>query len=377
MQLAVVAAGFTPGEADQLRRAMGSWRRQGDMPRFEEKLLAGMRDRGYSDEFAWRIISQIRGFGEYGFPESHAASFALLVYASAWLKCHEPAAFTCALLNSQPMGFYAPAQLIQSAQRSGVEVRSPEVNHSDWECTLETREAGQPALRLGLCLVRGFSRTEAERLVQARAARDFASVQDLRARSGLGRHALALLAAADALAPLAGHRHRAHWQAAGVEGPGPLLPVFDAPEGIPLLHSPTEGEDIVADYASLDLTLRRHPLALLRTRPEFREALVAGSLRETADGTRVRVAGLVVGRQRPGTANGVIFVTLEDETGTMNLLVRPELAERQRRALLGSSLLVAWGWLQRQGDVVHVIVSRMEDRSALLGLLQVHSRDFH
>lgn len=377
MRLAVVAAGFTPGEADQLRRTMASWRRQGDMHRFEEKLLEGMRARRYSDDFAWRIIRQIRGFGEYGFPESHAASFALLVYASAWLKCHEPAAFTAALLNSQPMGFYAPAQLIQSARRSGVEVRPPEVNRSDWDCTLEPHAAGQPALRLGLRLVHGLSKADAEPLVQARAGQDFASVQDLRARSGLGRRVLALLAAAGALERLAGHRHRAHWQAAGVEGPGPLLPVFDAAEGIPLLRSPTEAKDITADYASLGLTLRRHPLALLRARPELQGVLTAGTLWGIADGSWVRVAGLVVGRQRPATANGVIFVTLEDETGSVNLIVRPKVVERQRRALLGSRLLMVWGQLQCRGDVVHVVVSRMEDHSALLGNLLVRSRDFH
>lgn len=333
--------------------------------------------RGYPPEFARQIFNQIRGFGEYGFPESHAASFALLVYVSAWLKCHEPAAFTCALVNSQPMGFYAPAQLVQGARRSGVEVRPPDVNRSEWACTLEPGPNGRPALRLGLGLAGGFPREAAERLLEARGCRDFASVAEVQARSRLGRHELALLATAGALDGLAGHRYRARWLAAGMDAPGPLFPSVSMEEGIPLLRAPTEGQEIAADYASLGLTLGRHPLALLRRRRELRGMLTASELHAAPDGARVLVAGLVITRQRPGSASGVIFVTLEDESGHANLIVWPGVAARQRRVLLESRLLGASGRLQRQGDVVHVVVSTLEDHSALLGALVARSRDFH
>ena len=376
MQLAVVAAGFTPGEADQLRRAMAAWRRQGSLEPFEERLIAGMRERHYPPEFARQICNQIRGFGEYGFPESHAASFALLVYVSAWLKAHEPAAFTCALLNSQPMGFYAPAQLLGNARRSGVEVLPVDINRSQWECTLEGGSAGPPALRLGLCLAGGLSLDAAARLLQLRGQQAFASVQDLHARTGLQQYELGALAAAGALAGIAGHRYRARWEVAGAE---PLLPLFPVPgvaEGIPLLRSPTEVEDISGDYASMGLSLGRHPLALLRSDLQRQGFVTAEDLREMAEHDPVRIAGLVITRQRPGSAGGVMFVTLEDETGYVNLIVWPQLAERQRRALLGSRLLAVRGRVQRQGDVLHIIVSAAEDRSATLGTLIVRSRDF-
>jgi len=378
MQLAIVAAGFTPGEADQLRRAMAAWKRKGGLGHFEERLVSGMRSRGYEEGFARQIFQQILGFGEYGFPESHAASFALLVYVSAWLKCHEPAAFTAALLNSQPMGFYAPSQLVQDAQRHGVEVRGVDVLHSDWDCTLErSAEDGEPALRLGLRLVKGLSSAAAQQLSQARRQTTFSNVQDLAERAGLDRHALGCLAAAGALAELAGHRHRAAWSVAGVEAALPVLPQVRIAEGVPLLRTPGEGEDIVADYAHTGLTLRRHPLALLRTRLQGRGLVAADELRGLPHGSSLRTAGLVISRQRPGSAAGVTFVTLEDETGQVNLIVWRHVAERQRRALLGSRLLGVAGELQVQGEVRHLIAHRLVDLSNWLGELVFASRDFH
>jgi error-prone DNA polymerase len=377
MQLAVVAAGFTPGEADQLRRAMAAWKRKGGLGHFEERLVRGMRERGYAEEFAKQIFRQILGFGEYGFPESHAASFALLVYVSSWLKRHEPAAFTAALINSQPMGFYAPSQLVQDARRHGVEVRPVDARASDRDCTLERREDGEPALRLGLRVVKGFSQPAALRLVAARSERGFESVQDLAERAGLDRRELGCLAAAGALEGVAGHRHRAAWTVAGVEAPLPLMPRPRIPEGIPLLRAPREGEDIVADYAHTGLTLRRHPIALLRPRLEARGILAAARLRELPDGSIVRTAGLVITRQRPGSAMGVTFVTLEDETGYVNLIVWRDVAERQRQALIGSRLMGVAGKLQLEGEVMHVIAHRLVDLSRWLGQVATRPRDFH
>jgi error-prone DNA polymerase len=377
MELAVVAAGFTPGEADRLRRAMAAWRRRGGLEPFERRLMDGMRGRGYAPEFAQQIYRQILGFGEYGFPESHAASFALLVYASAWLKCHEPAAFTCALLNSQPMGFYAPTQLVQDARRHGVEVRPVDVNRSDWDCALERGPGGRPALRLGLRLAGGLSAEAGASIVAARAGAPFVSVQDLRERAAPGARDLGALAACGALAAIAGNRHRAAWAVAGTEPPLPLLSGLPIAEGVPLLRAPTEGEDIAADYRNLGLTLGRHPLALLRPSLRGRQALSAAEIRARADGSLVHAAGLVVTRQRPGSASGVVFVTLEDETGHVNLIVWQSVAERQRRVLLQAALLGAWGHVQRQGDVLHVIAGRLQDHSRLLGGLRVPSRDFH
>jgi error-prone DNA polymerase len=377
MQLAIVAAGFTPGEADQLRRAMAAWKRKGGLGPFEDRLIRGMRERGYAEEFARRIFQQILGFGEYGFPESHSASFALLVYVSAWLKCHQPAAFAAALINSQPMGFYAPSQIVQDARRHGVEVRPVDIRASVWDCTLESSGEGPPALRLGLRLAKGLAETAAERIVDARRLRPFADPQDLATRAELNRRDLGCLAAAGALAPLAGHRHRAAWQVAGIEAPLPLLPAPQVAEGIPLLRAPREGEDIVADYRHLGLTLRSHPVSLLRSRLDRRSIKSSVTLRTLANGSIVRTAGLVITRQRPGTASGVTFVTLEDETGQVNLIVWRDLAERQRRELLGARLLGAIGELQLEGEVMHVIVHRLFDLSRWLGELDARSRDFH
>jgi len=532
MQLAIVAAGFSPGEADRLRRAMAAWKRKGGLEPFQKQLIDGMRERGYEDSFAQQIFKQILGFGEYGFPEcvvgetrvvdadsgrwltideivsgrahlkntlacdeelrlrkrkvlrvirsgvksvwrlrsalgheimataehpfmtlggwrqlgklkagdqvatapegiaeiigsrdlarlassdlywdriveielvgesetydlqiegdhnflanhfvvhnSHSASFALLVYTSAWLKHYEPAAFCAALINSQPMGFYAPAQLVRDARAHGVEVRAVDVTISAWDCTLERREDGRPALRLGVRLVKHLSQEGAARVLAARAVRPFDSIADMAERAALDRRDLEALAAADALAKLSGHRHRAVWQVTGVERALPLLPAATAiDEGIPLLRAPREGQDIVADYGSLGLTLRRHPLALLRAKLARRGIVPTQELWERPNGKMVITAGLVITRQRPGSAGGVTFVTMEDETGYVNLIVWNRVAVEQRAALLESRLLEVHGKLQREGDVQHVIAQRLTNLSSLLGDLVVASRNFH
>jgi error-prone DNA polymerase len=376
IKLAMVAAGFSPGEADRLRRSMAAFRRRGGIAQFETRLIEGMRARGYSETFARQIFRQIEGFGEYGFPESHSASFALLVYVSAWLKRYEPAAFLCALLNSQPMGFYAPAQLVQDARRHGIEVRPADVRYSDWDSSLERDTDGQPAVRLGLRLVKGLTQSSVERLLQARMQSPFISVEDLARRAELNNRDLAALANADALAGLSGHRHRAHWSVAGVEPPLPLLASTTISEALPLLRAPTEGENIVADYASLGLTLRRHPLALLRSMLTQQGMLSATEVRAIPNGEMVHTAGLVICRQHPSSGNGVIFATLEDETGQTNLIVWPGLAARQRRELINASLLGVVGEVQREGEVQHVIARQLEDYSGLLGNLVTRSRDF-
>ena len=376
MQLAVVAAGFTPGEADRLRRAMAAWKRRGGLGPFEEKLIKGMRERGYEEEFARQIFRQIEGFGEYGFPESHSASFALLVYVSSWLKRHEPAAFTAALLNSQPMGFYSASQLTQDARRHGVEVRAVDINRSDWDCTLEATEDGVAAMRLGLRMVKGLSEESGRLIVERRSASGYESIQQLVEQVGLDRRELGVLASAGALEVLEGHRHRARWAVAGVEEPTPLLTSMDRYEATPLLRKPTEGQDIVADYQSLGLTLGRHPVQLLRHRLDRYRYLQAERLSGLADGAAIGVAGIVITKQRPGTASGVIFVTLEDETGYVNLVVWAQVAEQYRAALLNSKLLGVQGEVQIEGDVIHVIAKRLVDHSELLGNLVVTSRDF-
>ena len=391
MQIAMVAAGFTPGEADRLRRAMAAWKRRGGLEGFESRLKTGMAERGYSPEFAERIFNQIKGFGDYGFPESHAASFALLAYVSAWLKCHEPAVFFCALLNSQPMGFYAPAQLVRCAREHGVEVRPVDVNRSDWESTLERDATGRPVLRLGLNRVKGLAEHAAGRLVNARfgnvrhsGARSgdsqpgnaFGSVPELAERAQLGNHELDVLAGAGALESLASNRHRAHWDAAGVEKPTPLLGQPRIAEGIPMLKAPTEGQEVLADYRHLGLSLRRHPLALLRDRLTSVGLQPAADVLQFPNGAAVHAAGLVIARQRPSSASGVIFVTIEDETGYLNLVVWERVAERQRQVLLGATLLGVHGEVQREGAVVHIVARQLSDHSGLLGELPTQSRDF-
>jgi len=375
MQLAMVSAGFSPGEADALRRSMAAWKKKGGLEPFEERLKQGMAQNGYAPAFADAIYRQILGFGDYGFPESHSASFALLVYVSAWLKRHHPAAFLAALLNSQPMGFYSPSQLVQDARRHGVEVRGVDACQSDWDCTLESGAAG-PAVRLGLRMAGGLAESAARRVI---AARPFATVDELARRAELDRKALGCLAAADALRPLAGHRRGAHWQASGSEGGSAMdAPRGDAPA---MLAPPGEAETIAADYDSLGLTLGRHPLALLRPQLEAAGLASAEALRAFPHGRRARAAGLVTCRQRPDTASGVTFVTLEDETGCVNVIVWRDLAERQRRELLGARLLGVEGVLERDGDVVHLVARRLRDHGRLLdplfGGLTPRSRDFH
>jgi error-prone DNA polymerase len=377
MRLAVVAAGFTPGEADQLRRAMAAWRRRGEMSTLEERLIDGMLKNGYTHRFAEQIFNQIRGFGEYGFPESHAASFALLVYVSAWLKCREPAIFFCALLNSQPMGFYAPAQLVRAAREHGVDVRAIDVALSQWDSSIERTADNYPAIRLGLRVVKGFSASGGERLCQARTAAAFLSVQDLAHRARLDKKDLGALASAGALKSLAENRHRACWQVAGIERTGPLLEAVPYVEGIPMLRRPTEGEDIVADYRRLGLSLGRHPLALLRARLETLGIEALAAVRALPNGFGTHSAGLVVTRQRPSSAAGVTFVTVEDESGYLNLIVWERLAQRAREVLLGATLLGFKGKVQKEHDVVHVIAERLYDHSSLLGGLTARSRDFH
>jgi len=378
MQLAVVAANFTPGEADQLRRAMAAWKRKGGLEPFEQKLLEGMAANRLPESFARRIIAQIQGFGEYGFPESHAASFALLVYISAWLKRHHPAIFLCGLLNSQPMGFYSPSMLIQDAQRHGVTVLPPDVIVSDWDSRID--ENG--AVRLGLREIGGFSKAVAERIATVNRKKwPFLNIADLAARAGLQHRDLDQLAAADALQSLAGHRRQAAW-AAGVAKAvaavqGDLFAGTTISEPDAELTVPSEAENLVADYRSLGLTLRRHPLALLRQHLTERRFVTAADLKTAGHRALIRAAGIVVGRQRPGTATGIVFVTLEDESGLVNVVVHPQLVEKQRRELLGATLLGIYGQLQIEGEVVHLVAKRLVDLSAWLGRLETSSRDFH
>ncbi|MDP3699424.1 MAG: error-prone DNA polymerase [Hylemonella sp.] len=383
MQIAVIAAGFTPGEADQLRRAMAAWRRKGGVDKFHHKVVQGMLANGYTAEFAEAIFRQIEGFGEYGFPESHAASFALLVYSSAWLKRHHPAAFLAGLLNSQPMGFYSPSQLVQDARRHGVEVRPVDVCVSGWDSVLEPASGRPeaPAVRLGLSLVKGLSLDVAQRITEARASATPRDVQDLALRARLDAGDLKALAAADALAPLAGHRRQQVWAASALHAAPALL--REAPVHEPALALPeaVEGEAVVHDYASLGLTLRQHPVALLRPQLAAQRLRTAAELRDAPDGRLVRACGLVTTRQRPGTAKGVVFVTLEDETGTVQVIVWKALRERQRAPLLQARLLAVYGRWQRTGEddhtVTHLIAQHLVDLTPLLGGLVSASRDFH
>ena len=383
MQIAMLAAGFTAGEADSLRRAMAAWKRKGGVHKFYDRIVDGMTARGYDQEFAERIFHQIEGFGEYGFPESHAASFALLVYVSAWIKHHEPAAFLAALLNSQPMGFYSASQLVQDAKRHGVRVLPVDVTLSEAECTLEEDGTDafdnpqQPAVRLGLCLIKGVSADGAQRIIAQRTIAAFASVDDLARRAALSLHDLKSLAEANALVTLAGHRRQAKWDVAGMV-PAPAL-LRDAPIAeTPLLLAPaTEGQELVADYASIGLTLNRHPLALLRPRLQQMNLSNSLELKGFRNHRLVRACGLVTMRQRPSTAKGTMFVTLEDEAGTINIIVWPDLVERQRKEVLNARLMTVYGVWQVQGEVRHLIARRIVDDSALLGNLAIGSRDFH
>ncbi|MDI1273741.1 error-prone DNA polymerase [Polaromonas sp.] len=398
MQIAMIAAKFTADEADDLRRSMAAWKRKGGVERFHDRLVNAMTARGYDATFSENIFSQIRGFGEYGFPESHAASFAKLVYVSCWLKCHEPACFLAALLNSQPMGFYAPSQLVQDARRHGVEVRAVDVTCSAWDCTLETADdvarlpqypgihPGQPAIRLGLRLVAGLPEAAALRIGEARAQAPFTSTEDLVSRAQLGTREINALAAADALRPLAGHRRQQVWEASAIAPAPALLKAVPTHETPLVLPQTPEGENILFDYQSTGLTLRRHPLALLRPRLARRGLLSAGELNALPNGREVAACGIVTVRQQPQTAKGTIFVTLEDETGPVNVIVWKSLRDTQRQEVLHARLLAVYGVWQRSeesdtregyGAVRNLVAHRLEDLTPLLGRLGTSSRDFH
>lgn len=415
MEIAMVAAGFSAGKADQLRRAMAAWKRKGGLEPFRDDLINGMLANDYDKEFALRIFEQIKGFGDYGFPESHSASFALLVYVSAWLKHYEPAAFTCALLNSQPMGFSSPPELVQDALRHGVEVRVVDALMSSWDCTLERgsvqmpaamarvplpapgshlpeKPAGtappsagtleettenQPAIRLGFRMVKGLSESGAKRLIGIRALKRYESIEALLLAADLSRKDMNALGVAGAFESLAGHRRAAAWLVSGIEKRPALLSHAAIVESEITLTPPTEAQDILADYDSTGLTLRRHPLALLRPRLDKHSFSTAAQLKTMPTNTPVHVVGLVTCRQHPGTAKGVIFVTLEDETGQINVVVWKRLSRRQRRPLLGARLLLVEGMLERVDEVTHVIAENLEDRSRLIGNLNIRSRDFH
>jgi error-prone DNA polymerase len=393
MRIAIVAAGFTPDEADQLRRAMATFRRAGLIGGFRDKMIEGMARKGYAREFAERCFGQIEGFGTYGFPESHAASFALLVYASAWLKCRYPDIFACALLNSQPMGFYAPAQILRDAREHGIEARAADINASDWESTLEAASklslhprhadmagdiVGDHAIRLGFHQIKGLNEDDMRRLV-ARRGRGYDSVRDVWLRAELSPSTLMRLAEADAFASLGLSRRDALWAAAGLNRAGDRddLPLLRALSFSPLeadAHLPPmpPGEEIVEDYRFLSLSLKGHPVAFLRARLDARGALPCAALERFPDGAgrRVTVAGLVLLRQRPGTAKGVVFMTIEDETGQANIIVWPKLMERQRAEIIGARHVAVTGRLQKEGGVTHVVAERIEDLSADLRLLE-------
>lgn len=377
MELAIIAADYKPGEADELRRCMAAWKRHGGLEPHRQRLFERMGAKGYSQDYIARIFEQIKGFGSYGFPESHAASFALLTYASSWLKCHEPAAFACALVNSWPMGFYSPDQVLQDARRHGVEVRPVDVRYSHWDCSLEDKGEAQPAIRLGLRMVRGLREELARRIAQARGQRAFEGIEDLSCRAGLDATARERLADAGALRGLAGHRHRARWAVAGVE---PQLPLFAGQdvmtETAVSLPLPSLGEEMLTDYASLGTTLGPHPLSLLRGQLKALRCRSSRELPGLEHDRPLSVAGLVIGRQRPQTASGVTFITLEDEFGLVNVVVWRDLAERQRRVFLQAQLLQVRGRLESESGVRHVIAEQLVDLTPLLSGLDVPSRDF-
>jgi len=375
MQISMVAAGFTPGEADGLRRAMAAWKRKGGLGKYYNKIVEGMTSRGYQREFAEAIFEQIKGFSEYGFPESHAASFALLVYASSWIKRHEPAAFLAALLNSQPMGFYTPSQLVQDARRHGVEVRPVDVMFSEVDTSLEGLP-NPPAVRLGLHMVQGLSAASALRIQTARQAAPFDNAEELARRAHLEQHEMKLLAAAGALATLSGHRRQQVWDAAALHAPPALLQEAAVEEEFLELPEAPEGEEVVWDYASVGLTLRSHPMALLRKKLDKYKLKTSEELRHMPNGRMVRTSGIVTLRQQPETAKGTVFVSLEDEHGTTQVIVWRGLREAQRQVLLESRLLAVKRRWQRQGEVCNLIAEKLADLSPLLGRLATESRDF-
>ena len=388
MRLAMVAAGFTPGEADQLRRAMGAWRRSGVIEKFRDKFRNGLLARGFPPEFADQIYEQIKGFGEYGFPESHAASFALLAYVSAWLKCHHPAAFTAALLNSLPMGFYAPAQLIQDAQAHGVVALPIDVNESEWDCTLEGREMRgegreflssplaphHSSLRLGFRLIKGMSATQGAALTEAR---PFRSVVDIARRGGVSKALLARLAAADAFGSLGLDRRAALWKVLAI---GEDLPLFvgldDDDTDAPVLPELSMQQNVIDDYRTTGFSLKAHPLSLIRADLDRLNVVSAAKLAQLEDKSAVRVAGLVLVRQRPATAKGTVFMSLEDETGLMNLIVWKRTWERFRKVAKHAAALFIEGKIEKADRVIHIVPSKIDDLSHALQGLASRSRDF-
>jgi error-prone DNA polymerase len=393
MELVMHAAEYSDAEADEMRRSMAAWRHGGDMEPHRHRIRERMLKRNYAPEFIDRIFEQIKGFGSYGFPQSHAASFAKLVYASCWLKRHEPAAFACALLNAQPMGFYSPSQIVQDARRGkggtegrpGVDFLPIDVMHSDWDNTLV--EGGnrdpapgprlhQPAIRLGLREIRGLPEGVAKAIVAARAQHPFRDVADLCLRANLDEKARTALAEAGALGSLAGHRNDARWQVAGIERQRPLLPGSPDEDAI-VLPAPGMGEEVLADYRATGLSLAAHPLSLLREQLRARRLLGSAELHGQRHGRNVYTAGIVTQRQRPQTASGTIFVTLEDEHGMVNVIVWPHVALRRRRALLNSTLLAVRGRWEQVDGVEHLIARDLEDLSGMLGGLRTESRDFH
>ncbi len=366
MQVAMVCAGFTATQADQLRRAMATFKVTGGVNKFHTELIEGMVARNYSREFAERIFKQIEGFGSYGFPESHAASFALIAYASSWVKCHHPDVFACALLNAQPMGFYAPAQIVRDARQHGVEIRPVSINESRWDCTLEPGGRTH-AVRLGLRMAKGLAEKDAGRLLSTRNCA-YESLTDLHRRTRLLPGALERLAEADAFACLGISRRQALWDVRALATTD--LPLFagqeDFTETVTAITPMQPGREVVEDYRTLGLTLRRHPLSFLRAELAADGMIRASDLPHTRDGSRIRLAGIVLVRQKPGSAKGVMFITIEDETGHANLIVWPAVFERQRRLILSAGMVACHGKLQREGSVIHVIVERLEDYSEML-----------
>jgi error-prone DNA polymerase len=382
MKIAIVAAGFSPEEADQLRRAMATFRHAGTIHQMGTKLIAGMKANGYDADFAVRCFRQIEGFGEYGFPESHAASFALLVYVSCWLKCHHPDVFDCALLNSQPMGFYSAASIVRDFRDHGGEARPVDINHSDWDYTLEPREkqeAGKPgrALRLGFRQVKGIARKDADSIRRARGASRYSSLEDFARRTGLGVPALKLFAEADAFRSIGLDRRQALWAVARYFETGTPsvlakeLPIFTDAPAIPIephvsLPAMPLGEHVLTDYATIKMSLKAHPMALLRRVFAGLGYVQTKELATLPVNRMVKVAGIVLIRQRPGSAKGVIFSTLEDETGIANIITWPKTFERHRRTVIAARLLGVRGTLQREQGVIHVVARQLFDMSPYL-----------
>jgi error-prone DNA polymerase len=395
MKLAMVGAGFSASEADQLRRAMAAWKRKGGINAFHQKILEGMLKNGYTREFAEQTFTQIQGFGEYGFPESHSASFALLAYASAWMKRYHPAVFCCALLNSQPMGFYAPAQLVRDAREHGVEVRPVDVNDSGWDCTLEATKRRSdeatkgkkswglngPAVRLGFRQIKGFREPHAQQIEAARSqVGQFTSIEQFHHETNIPALAVRKLAEADAFGSLGSSRRPSVWESLILRDDStPLFPSSLRRSVASSLSLPPVplGQEIMTDYSTAGLSLKKHPVSLVRSILSEQKIITAAQLNETSHGRWVKVAGLVLIRQRPGTASGIVFETLEDETGVVNLIVRPDIFEKYRAAARHAGLLQCDGYVERQGQVVHVMAKRLFDRSELLAGFEMSSRDFH